>query len=110
MAGSTPLTESVPPLLILASVNWMPLAVWTPGTLPAASTTGAGIDWKFWPWMIMSLVIERSIAPRNESLKPLTNTATNTISATPIISAAEVTAVLPGIARGVLTGQHAGRR
>ena len=52
----------------------MPLAVWTPGTLPAASTTGAGIDWKFWPWMIMSLVIERSIAPRNESLKPFTNT------------------------------------
>ena len=45
----------------------------------------------------MSLVIERSIAPRNESLKPFTNTATNTISATPIISAADVTAVRPGL-------------
>ena len=52
--------------------------------------------WKLWPWMIMSLVIERSIAPRNDSLKPFTKTATNTISATPIMSAADVTAVRLG--------------
>ncbi len=47
--------------------------------------------------MIRSLVIDRSIAPRNESLKPFTKVATNTISATPIMSAAEVTAVRPGL-------------
>ena len=73
-----------------------PVAVATPGTLAAACTTGAGMVWKLCPWMIMSLVIERSIAPRNDSLKPFTNTATNTISATPIMSAAEVTAVRLG--------------
>ena len=37
------------------------------------------------------------MAPRNESLKPFTKVATNTISATPIMSAAEVTAVRPGL-------------
>src|SRR3954453_2407788 len=87
----------MPPFPILASANWIPEAVATPGTLAAALTTGAGMVWKLWPWMIMSLVIERSIAPRNDSLKPFTNTATNTIRATPIISAAEVPAVRPGL-------------
>ena len=47
--------------------------------------------------MIRSLVIELSSAPRNESLNPFTNTATNTTRATPIISDDEVTAVRAGL-------------
>ena len=95
--GSTPLTKSVPPLPILASVNWMPVAVSTSGTDCTVGTDCLGIGEKLSDWMIRSLVIELSSAPRNESLKPFTNTATNTTRATPIISDDEVTAVRPGL-------------
>ena len=110
VAGSTPLTVSVPPLLILASVNWMPVAVFTPGTCRRRSPPAPGSDRKFWPWMIRSLVIERSIAPRNESLKPFTNTATNTIRADADHQRGRGHRGAAGVARGVLPGQTAGRR
>src|SRR5262249_45352581 len=97
--GSTPLTVSTPPLLILASVNWIPVETFTPGTCAALSTASAGIGEKLSDWMIRSLVSERPSAPRNDSFNPFTNTAANTTRATPIISAAAVTAVRPGLRR-----------
>ena len=93
-----PLTASVPPLLILASVNWMPVAACTPGTSAAADDGARGSA-------LEVLALDDQVArdragrsrPGTTSLKPFTNTATNTTRATPIISAAEVTAVRPGL-------------
>src|ERR1041385_3621405 len=75
----------------------MPAAYETCGSDWTVGTDSFGIGEKLSDWMIRSLVIELSRAPRNESLKPLTNTATNTTSATPIIREDEVTAVRPGL-------------
>src|SRR5437763_7486224 len=92
-----PLTVSLPPWPIFASVNWRPDASDTPGTPWIVATASLGIGAKLFEVMIRSLVRERSSAPRNEFLNPFTNTATNTTRATPIISDDDVTAVRLGL-------------
>ena len=92
-----PLMTSVPPWLILTWVKPIPVATATPGVVAAVGTVAGGIvcPW-LWGVMIRLALTLRSSAPRNVCLNPLTNTATKTTSATPIISAAAVIAVRPG--------------
>ena len=97
LPGSMPLITSVPPWLILTSAKPIPVATATPGVAAAVGTVAGGIGCPWlWGVMIRLALTLRSSAPRNVSLNPLTNTATKTTSATPIISAAAVIAVRPG--------------
>ena len=69
----------------------------TPGTFATVGPTAAGIGLKPSSCSTaMSPASVRSIRSEIEARRPLANTVTKTTSASPIISAAEVTAVRPG--------------
>ena len=98
VAGSIAWATSVPPTpLIFACVSRSDETASTPGTLATVGPTAAGIGEKPSSWRTAMLPASvRSIRSSIEERRPLANTVTKTTSASPIISAAEVTAVRPG--------------
>ncbi len=65
----------------------------------AADCAAAGgmVPKPFWFWTMRSLLMEVSSALVKDALRPLAKTATKTTTPSPIMSAAEVTAVRPGL-------------
>src|SRR3954464_6707676 len=90
--------SSVPPTpWTFAFVSRSAETVATPGTFATAGPTAAGIGEKPSSWSTAMLPASvRSMRLSIDARRPLANTVTNTTSASPIISAAEVTAVRPG--------------